>query len=209
MSSRCLYCDEIIPKQENRGEKYKKTYCNSSCAASANNLKGKHDTLFKEKHHLILQMMEEGLPTAIISKKLGVCRDTFLKRYPEYKDILKKSSFKKLSKSREEYYINKAKSKEERKEQIFEEIKLTGRCESDKQWSLQKKWLKLFLIERDGNKCSQCNWCEKNPVTGNIPVHIDHIDGNKENNHLSNVRILCPNCHSLTPTYGSIKRNRD
>jgi len=38
---------------------------------------------------------------------------------------------------------------------------------------------------------------------------VNHIDGNKENNHLSNVRILCPNCHSLTPTYGFIKRNRD
>ena len=209
MSNRCLYCDEIIPNQENKAEKYKKIYCNSSCAASANNLRGKHDSLFKKQHYLILQMMEEKLPISTISKKLGVCIDTFIKRYPEYREILKKSSFKKISDSREAYYAGQTKLKIIKREQIFKDIKLTGRCEITKGWCVQKKWLKLFLIERDGNKCSLCNWSERNPVTGNVPVHIDHIDGNKENNHLSNVRILCPNCHSLTPTYGFIKRNRD
>lgn len=209
MPNRCLYCDEIILGQENKAEKYKKVYCNRSCAASVNNLKGKHDPLFKEQYDSILQMMNEGLSVFTISRKIGVSRDTFLKRFPEYKETLKKNKNKKISDSREEYYAGITKLKQIKKEQIFEEIKLTGRCEITKGWSLQKKWLKLFLIERDGNKCSVCNWSERNPVTGNIPVHIDHIDGNKENNHLNNVRILCPNCHSLTPTYGSIKRDKD
>ena len=61
MPNRCLYCEEIIPGQENKAYKYKKVYCNSSCAASANNLKGKHDILFKDHHNLILQMMNEKL----------------------------------------------------------------------------------------------------------------------------------------------------
>lgn len=34
-----------------------------------------------------------------------------------------------------------------------------------------------------------------------IVLHLDHIDGNRLNNHLSNLRLLCPNCHSQTGTY--------
>jgi len=30
---------------------------------------------------------------------------------------------------------------------------------------------------------------------------MDHIDGNTENNAKENLRLLCCNCHALTPTY--------
>ena len=36
---------------------------------------------------------------------------------------------------------------------------------------------------------------------GRIPLELDHIDGDRENNELHNVRLVCPNCHALTPTY--------
>lgn len=32
-------------------------------------------------------------------------------------------------------------------------------------------------------------------------MELEHIDGNSENNDLSNLTLLCPNCHSLTSTY--------
>lgn len=34
-----------------------------------------------------------------------------------------------------------------------------------------------------------------------LSLHIDHIDGNRLNDCLDNLRILCPNCHSQTHTY--------
>lgn len=41
-----------------------------------------------------------------------------------------------------------------------------------------------------------------------IPLHVDHEDGDPTNNTESNLRALCPNCHSLTSTYGALNRGR-
>lgn len=54
------------------------------------------------------------------------------------------------------------------------------------------------------SKCSICNWGMLHPITKKVPLEIDHIDGNKHNNHIHNLRLVCPNCHSLTPTYRSL-----
>jgi hypothetical protein len=48
--------------------------------------------------------------------------------------------------------------------------------------------------------CNICNVPDKwngNPLT----LELDHIDGINDNNVVSNLRWLCPNCHSQTPTY--------
>lgn len=57
-----------------------------------------------------------------------------------------------------------------------------------------------------GERCSRCGWAERNPVTGTIPIEVEHIDGNWENNKPGNLTLLCPNCHSLTPTFRSLNR---
>jgi 5-methylcytosine-specific restriction endonuclease McrA len=51
-----------------------------------------------------------------------------------------------------------------------------------------------------------CGWCEINPITNKVPIQLEHIDGNSENNSLDNLKILCPNCHSLTPTFGALNK---
>jgi hypothetical protein len=63
---------------------------------------------------------------------------------------------------------------------------------------------KKYLINKYGEKCMECGWNERNPITNNVPIELEHIDGNSNNNSLINLKLLCPNCHSLTPTYKAL-----
>lgn len=56
------------------------------------------------------------------------------------------------------------------------------------------------------HKCESCGLTEWNDQP--IPLELDHIDGDRKNNLLSNLRILCPNCHAQTPTYRGRNINR-
>lgn len=62
-------------------------------------------------------------------------------------------------------------------------------------------YIRRYLFEKYNNKCSRCGWSEINIYTGHIPLEIEHIDGNFNNNREDNLTLLCPNCHSLTSTY--------
>ena len=66
------------------------------------------------------------------------------------------------------------------------------------------KTSKRYLINLYGNKCMECSWSEVNIISGKVPIELEHIDGNSENNSLENLKLLCPNCHSLTPTYKAL-----
>jgi hypothetical protein len=66
--------------------------------------------------------------------------------------------------------------------------------------------IKKYLIKIRGNKCEECGWNKVNPKSGKCTVQMEHVDGNAENNSLSNLKLLCPNCHSLTPTFGALNR---
>ena len=69
------------------------------------------------------------------------------------------------------------------------------------QLPIRTRSLKHHLIA-NGLLKPECSWCGARSWFGlPLPVALDHIDGNPNNNALSNLRILCPNCHSLTPTW--------
>ena len=102
----------------------------------------------------------------------------------------------------------------------------SNRCQIDFQYnSYIKKWLKdsknggrgtktknisrhikRYLLEKNKDKCCQCNWGGKNPVTNKAPLEVDHIDGDPNNNNVKNLRLLCPNCHSLTPHFRNLNK---
>ena len=68
--------------------------------------------------------------------------------------------------------------------------------------------VRRYMMELSGCKCSKCGWSEVNQSTGKIPLHINHIDGNSNNTRKENLEVLCPNCHSLTPTFGILNRGK-
>ena len=62
--------------------------------------------------------------------------------------------------------------------------------------------LKARLL-RSGLKkqtCEICGWAQSSQ-DGRLPLELDHINGDSKDNRLENLRILCPNCHSLQPTH--------
>lgn len=64
---------------------------------------------------------------------------------------------------------------------------------------------RLFLEGLKTPKCELCGWAEVS-IDGRTPVELDHINGDHYDNRIENLRILCPNCHSLQPTHRGRKK---
>lgn len=59
--------------------------------------------------------------------------------------------------------------------------------------------LRLALTRLRGHRCEVCgidSWNGKE-----IVLELEHRDGNGYNNHIDNLCLICPNCHSQTGTY--------
>jgi hypothetical protein len=61
---------------------------------------------------------------------------------------------------------------------------------------LRKRLIKENLLSDECSRCKIKDW-QGEPLS----LHLDHIDGDNTNNQIDNLRLLCPNCHSQTPTY--------
>jgi hypothetical protein len=70
-----------------------------------------------------------------------------------------------------------------------------------KSHSLKNKLIRGGYFERRCYGCGLAEWMGKP-----IPLELEHIDGVRTNQEISNLTILCPNCHAQTPTY---RRRKD
>jgi len=68
--------------------------------------------------------------------------------------------------------------------------------------------VRRWITERSGDECEKCGWSVVNEFTGKVPLQIHHKDGNSLHNTPDNLEHLCPNCHSLTDTFGGANRGK-
>ena len=200
----CLYCNKEKLKLPHQLKKYPNTFCDSSCAASYNN------HLPKRKR--------EGVQLACLY--CGKKNDSTYVTAGDLEKIKKGEKPKRNGK----FCSNQCQKDyewENKKNLVLKEgiqaLNLSSHQAED-------RILKDIIIQEFGRgktkkACWKCGWEEVNPFTGksksseryhrecsrknNVPTQLSHIDGNPTNQYLSNLEILCPNCHSLTEFHGS------
>jgi len=185
--------------------KDKQKFCSQSCAAIYNNktrelkpLKDK-DAICVECGTKIKIKRYASLKTAKCKKcnpNYGCGRNKYIK---DVKKINNKYICKNCGKTlkRKGKYCSINCQAEFRRNEIFKKIESGDN-------SLNSRNYKNYLIYKYGEKCMECGWNKRNLYSKKIPIEIEHIDGNSNNNDLSNLKLLCPNCHSLTPTYKAL-----
>jgi hypothetical protein len=70
-------------------------------------------------------------------------------------------------------------------------------------YKLKNRLLKEGVFKHRCINCNKTTWFNQP-----IPLELDHINGNNQDNSLTNLRLLCPNCHAFTPTYRSKNRTK-
>jgi 5-methylcytosine-specific restriction endonuclease McrA len=68
--------------------------------------------------------------------------------------------------------------------------------------------VRSYILDKAEHQCEVCGWNKINPITGRSPLEINHIDGDAGNNRPENLQVICPNCHSLTPTWKALNKGK-
>jgi hypothetical protein len=67
--------------------------------------------------------------------------------------------------------------------------------------------IRRLILDQQGGCCGICGippqWNNKDLV-----FILDHLDGDSTHNHPSNVRLICPNCNSQTPTFAGRNKGK-
>lgn len=103
-----------------------------------------------------------------------------------------KQMYKDSKRSQQEIYLNMKDSSKEKMQWN------KGNIKADFKYDGKGKHRKLLILER-GNTCQMCNlssWQNK-PIV----LELDHINGDRRDNDINNLRLLCPNCHSTTENW--------
>jgi len=133
----------------------------------------------KEK---FIQVCEESSSMLDATQKLGLSRYTFNKFAKQY-DCYKPNQAGKG--------IKKPKSN-----RILTEDILVGKYPQYQTCKLKDRLFEEGIKEEKCEACGIKEWNDKP-----LKMELHHKDGNNKNHLLENLMILCPNCHSQTPTY--------
>jgi sugar diacid utilization regulator len=70
--------------------------------------------------------------------------------------------------------------------------------------AIKAKLLEFDMVKDACSICNQANIWNGKPLV----LQLDHINGKSRDNRLENIRLVCPNCHSQTDTFGSKNRKK-
>lgn len=89
-------------------------------------------------------------------------------------------------------------------QKTLDEILVTGSTYN--RTSLKKRLVDANLLKYICDECGNNGNHRGKPLT----LQLNHINGINNDNRLKNLRFLCPNCHSQTPTFAgrSLKKER-
>ena len=79
-------------------------------------------------------------------------------------------------------------------------IELAGILKKNVYFQSYKLKKRLFEAGMKSQRCEECGWHKKS-ADGRIPLELDHVNGDNRDNRIENLRVLCPNCHSLKATH--------
>lgn len=135
----------------------------------------------------LLEAIQKTASAVQASKQLGLMYTTFIRRCKEHGVYAPNQGGRGTSKPRPRRRVS------------IESI-LAG----DKMMSSTAIKKKLLAA---GLKKEECEECGQGPVWNGkrLVLQLDHKDGDRTNNALVNLQILCPNCHTQTPTFSKGK----
>lgn len=133
----------------------------------------------------IIKAVNCSLTMSQAAAKLGIHFNTF-SRHAKRLDIYKPNMGGKGTR----------KPKKEGNGKILLDDILTGKFPTYQTFKLKNRLISEGLKQ---NKCEKCGIDSWNGLS--IMCELDHINGNSRDHRLTNLRILCPNCHSQTDTF--------
>ncbi len=200
---RCLQCDRGFLRYECAVRDPNRVFCSHLCvndymktaSRGSNNPGFKHgkyikvkdlNPVNKNKHWRLRdtttpEKVEQAIATSTsfieASKKLGISRQTVKSRAEQYKIDISHFCSCSSRPGGPDKYLRKG--------------------STDNRAVVRATILKHDLIPYICKICGQTDSWNGNTLV----LQLDHIDGDKTNNEITNLRFLCSNCHSQTPTY--------
>ena len=81
------------------------------------------------------------------------------------------------------------------------EIIVEGKYPHYQSYKLKNRLYNEGIKQRSCEVCGTSQWLNKP-----LALELHHLDGNRQNHLISNLKLLCPNCHSQTDTFRSKNR---
>lgn len=91
--------------------------------------------------------------------------------------------------------------------QIHAQIPLEEVLVENRDYSSSRLKRRLILAGLKEDKCEVCG-CSNEWNGSFLTLQLDHINGNHSDNRIENLRVICPNCHSQTETFGNKRFNK-